>query len=149
VVLNRGSTSAPAPAVPPSTAPRVEVAVEVRGIVRAGEGCPRDPGVLAGRRVALLSAIGRPARFADTARALGAEVVHEQHHRDHAWLTDADVARFLEGASRAGAELRLTTEKDAVRLPVRALGALDVLAVAHRVVAGEAALDAALAPFGG
>ncbi len=71
---------------------------------------------LRGRRVVLLSALARPQAFADTVKALGAEVVAEQAFRDHHRFTASEVAAAAALARRHDAVL-LTTAKDDVRLP--------------------------------
>jgi tetraacyldisaccharide 4'-kinase len=70
---------------------------------------------LRGRRTVLLSAIARPAAFAATVRALGAEVAADLRFRDHHRFTAADVERAAASAKSHDAML-LTTEKDQARL---------------------------------
>jgi tetraacyldisaccharide 4'-kinase len=120
--------------------PIVEVRAEPARVSFGAEDHP--PEMLRGRRVALLSGIARPERFRTTVERLGAEVVHEERRPDHAALGALDP--FFRAADRAGAELLLTTEKDAARLSLvpRELG---VLAIEHRLVSGEDLLDEALA----
>ncbi|MCA8948409.1 MAG: tetraacyldisaccharide 4'-kinase [Planctomycetes bacterium] len=73
------------------------------------------PGALAGVRVALLSAIARPASFRATVETLGAEVVRELRYRDHHRYTDAEARAAVAVAESEGA-LLLTTEKDDAKL---------------------------------
>ncbi len=101
------------------------------------------PEWIANRRVALLSGIARPERFRRTVERLGAIVVHEDRRPDHAALGELDP--FLTAAHAAGAELSLTTEKDAARLGHRRASKLCVLAIEHRITAGAEHLEAALA----
>jgi tetraacyldisaccharide 4'-kinase len=120
--------------------PRVEVEVAASQIALAGHEHP--PEWIAGKKVALISGIARPERFRRTVEQLGANVVHEERRPDHAEL--GGLEGFLEAAERAGAEISLTTEKDAVRFLHRPKH-LAVLAIEHRVVKGEEHLSEALA----
>lgn len=103
-------------------------------------------GALRGRPVLLLSGLARPGAFRRTAEDLGARVVGERRHPDHHRFTEADLDAALAAAAAAGAELVVTTEKDAVRLaPARAADPrLAVLRIEAEVLAGEAGLDEAL-----
>lgn len=124
--------------------PRIDVGV-VPSVLRpagGGEGVPAA--TLLGKSVALLAAIARPRRFADTVEGLGGRVVHRELYRDHARLSAADVEAFVRRARTAGAEVLLTTEKDAVRIPRSALEPLTVLAIEHRLLAGADVLEQVL-----
>lgn len=90
---------------------------------------------LAGRRVALLSGIARPASFRRTVEELGAEVVADLRHPDHHRFTDAELAAAARAAQRAGAVL-VTTEKDDARMPSAGPARL-VLRIALRFLDGE------------
>lgn len=139
LVLNRTVDTDEAMKDPlPADRPHIEVVVEpVR--LKAGLDGPSTPVMsLLGASVGLLSAIARPDRFRRTLEALGARVVHEVRHPDHARLDDDTVARFVSEARVLGAERFLTTEKDAAR--GTALGPLEVLSIRHRVDQGEAIL---------
>jgi tetraacyldisaccharide 4'-kinase len=120
--------------------PIVEVGVVPARIELGEEEHP--PEWIATKRVALLSGIARPERFRRTVEELGARVVHEDRRPDHAELTELDA--FFRAATDAGAELCLTTEKDAARLLHRPEN-LAVLGIEHRILAGEELFDAALA----
>lgn len=96
---------------------------------------------LAGRRVALLSAIARPLRFRRTVEALGATVVHEEVYRDHARLPHATLRSFLSRAAATGAEHALTTEKDAVRVPEPWPHPLGMLRIDLEIVEGGSQLE--------
>lgn len=101
---------------------------------------------LRGRRVLLLSGLARPGAFRRTVEGLGATVVAERRHPDHHRFSDAELDEALGAAAAAGAELVVTTEKDAVRLaPARAAEPrLAVVRIEAEVLAGEGALDVAL-----
>ena len=72
---------------------------------------------LRGVRVAALSAIANPESFEAFLRELGSELVLTEHFADHHRYTEGEVKNFALRAREAGAELILTTEKDAVRMP--------------------------------
>jgi tetraacyldisaccharide-1-P 4'-kinase len=146
-------------ALPPEVAglSRVEVVVDAVGLSRldrerGAEALPLE--TLVGRRVGLLAAIARPERFEAMVLGLGVgAVVHRAFHRDHAFLSEAALVSAFEAARSAGAELVLTTEKDAVRcgtslaavgLRRRAPPWPAVLAIAQRIARGGEQLEAAL-----
>jgi tetraacyldisaccharide 4'-kinase len=66
--------------------------------------------------------IADPESFRATLHHLGLETEELIIFPDHHPYSEADVARILESARRAGANALVTTEKDAVRLPEAALG---------------------------
>lgn len=105
---------------------------------------------LAGRRVGLLTGVARPGSVRRTVEELGAEVVATFEFPDHRRFTEGEVGAALEAAGRAGADLLVTTEKDAVRWPagVAGDGRIRVVRVDAEVLRGDevlgAALDAAL-----
>lgn len=102
------------------------------------------PDTLAEKPVALLSAIARPERFAALVEGLGGRIVLDERLRDHAPLSKERASAFMERATAAGAELFLTTEKDAVRMGPNRPEALGVLRIAQRIAGDEEVLDRAL-----
>jgi tetraacyldisaccharide 4'-kinase len=80
-----------------------------------GEEMPLEK--LAGMKVAALSAIARPESFEGFLEQLGAELVCKDHYADHHRYTQQEIIDFINDAQKAGAELIMTTEKDAVRIP--------------------------------
>jgi tetraacyldisaccharide 4'-kinase len=71
---------------------------------------------LKGIRVATFSGIAVPESFEAFIRQLGASIVHNQRFLDHHRFTPFELDHFFRQAREAGAELVVTTEKDAVRL---------------------------------
>jgi tetraacyldisaccharide 4'-kinase len=78
----------------------------------AGRGDP----VPAGATVIAVAGIARPERFFRDASDAGLRIVEKMVFADHHPFTAADRDRITAIASRTGADLVLTTEKDAVRL---------------------------------
>jgi tetraacyldisaccharide 4'-kinase len=68
-----------------------------------------------GKRVVAFAGIGRPEKFFDTLKSLGADIVEAVPFGDHHEFTAADLARLTARARGANASL-ITTEKDFVRL---------------------------------
>ncbi len=68
------------------------------------------------RRVAAVAGIARPERFFAALRAEGWDVVCELVFRDHHWFSEAETRKIAAAAAGAGADLVVTTEKDATRL---------------------------------
>lgn len=78
---------------------------------------PQQMGMpLAGERVIAFAGIGRPAKFFETVREIGAVILEEHGFADHYAYPPAIIRRLIARA-RAEDALLVTTEKDAVRLP--------------------------------
>lgn len=105
---------------------------------------PVDPKRYAGMRVVAFAGIGRPKKFFDTLRRLGAELVTERSFPDHHPFTPGEIVSLRKLADRENA-LLITTDKDRVRLPDDWRVRIDVLHVKIRWQ-DEAALTALLAP---
>lgn len=79
----------------------------------------REPlDALRGRTVGVFSGIATPESFEDMIRAAGARIAHTRRFLDHHWFDADDLASVYAPAQAAGASWVVTTEKDAVRLPV-------------------------------
>ena len=102
-----------------------------------------EPGMamgLAGREVIAFAGIGRPEKFFDTLRALGADIIESEAFPDHHPFTPREIAGLQARAKRRGAAL-VTTEKDAMRLGPAAAQLLTVpVRLALEDQAGLAAL---------
>jgi tetraacyldisaccharide 4'-kinase len=73
---------------------------------------------LQGKRVLAFAGIGDPARFFNTLRTCGVDVVRERAFPDHHVFSQADIEGLLSEAERDGLTLA-TTEKDLSRLKLR------------------------------
>lgn len=99
---------------------------------------------LKGKRVVAFAGIGRPEKFFETLRGLGAELIEATPFPDHHRYSTAILSRLLARAEAAGAILA-TTEKDAIRLPPRFAGRVLVVRVSMGF-ADPGAVDALLRP---
>jgi tetraacyldisaccharide 4'-kinase len=73
---------------------------------------------LAGKKVSAISGIAVPESFENGLRRLGAEIVHHARYADHHRYSQQEIIETINQAVAAGAEMILTTEKDAVRFPL-------------------------------
>ncbi len=78
--------------------------------------------ILKGKKVLPLSSIGNPESFERTLNDLGALLVDSVRFPDHHLYQPGELKGVEEEAIRKGAELIITTEKDAVRLPLKESG---------------------------
>lgn len=134
-----------APAMPSPNGRPVVRAERRAEALRVG-GARLAPGALAGRRVALLSGIARPDAFRALVARLGATVVSEACFADHHRFRAGDSERALADARAAAADLIVTTEKDAARLPRPFIDRADVgvLEIAIHFPEGDAPLLSAI-----
>ena len=84
--------------------------------VFTGERKPLD--FFRGHKVAALSGIAAPRGFEETLERLGGELVHRKRFADHHRYTQQEILDAINAARDRGAEAIITTEKDAVRLPL-------------------------------
>ena len=68
--------------------------------------------------MAAVSGIAVPEGFEKGLRGLGAEIVHSAQYADHHRYTQQEIIETINCAAKAGAEVIVTTEKDAVRFPL-------------------------------
>ncbi|BDW84066.1 tetraacyldisaccharide 4'-kinase [Roseicyclus marinus] len=97
---------------------------------------------LKGLPVLAFAGIGRPEKFFQTLKAMGADIRATHALSDHQPLSDALMTRMLREARAIGAQV-VTTEKDAVRLPSPLRAQVMTVPVRLRV-ADWGPLDAAL-----
>lgn len=88
-----------------------------------------DSPVPTGTRVIAVTAIAHPERFFNDLVVAGWDVATTMAFRDHHHFTAADVDRIALQAGAAGADLVMTTEKDAVRLEAYATARVPMAAV--------------------
>lgn len=72
---------------------------------------------LTGTRVMAFCGIARPENFFDQLATLGAQPIECTSFPDHHWFSERELRQLKERFFQSGAELMVTTEKDAVRLP--------------------------------
>lgn len=89
-------------------APKASVFESANEIINADE--------LLGHRAYLFCGLGNPASFYEEVRRTGIEVVGSNTFADHHLYSQKDIARVESDARAAGADLLLTTAKDAVKL---------------------------------
>lgn len=84
---------------------------------------------LNGMRVFAFCGIGRPAKFFETLRELGAELVETRSFADHHTYRPSELRGLLDLARRGGLT-PVTTEKDAMRLPSWAQARVETVPIA-------------------
>jgi tetraacyldisaccharide 4'-kinase len=105
-----------------------EAAIAGRLPVLHGRLAARQGDDLEGRKVLAFAGIGRPAKFYETLRELGAEIIARHDFPDHHPYRADEVERLIAEAHQSGA-LAITTAKDGVRLPAGTRGEIRVLDV--------------------
>lgn len=73
---------------------------------------------LSGKKVSAVSGIAVPEGFEAGLHGLGAEIVHSARYADHHRYTQQEIIETINHAVESGAEMIITTEKDAVRFPL-------------------------------
>lgn len=138
----------------PGEAPAFIVGIRtvVSGVVRFKTQETVDPSFLNGKTVVAFSGLGDPDAFDRTLSDLKARV--EVHHRfpDHHWFTRQDLEVIARTMKETGAELLVSTEKDAVRLDRLTIEEGDILKglpfylvqIRAEVIAGNDVLAASL-----
>ncbi|HEY3177003.1 MAG TPA: tetraacyldisaccharide 4'-kinase [Candidatus Polarisedimenticolia bacterium] len=97
-------------------APIFEARTEPAALIDLASGEALPVSRLAGARVVCFAGIARPDRFFEDAARAGAEVAAAFPFPDHHRFGAADLDAIAAAASRLGADLILTTQKDAARL---------------------------------
>ncbi|MDD5698444.1 MAG: tetraacyldisaccharide 4'-kinase [Victivallaceae bacterium] len=69
------------------------------------------------KKIAAISAIACPESFEHFLGQLGGELVHSIRYTDHHRFSQQELIDFVNKSKAAGAEIIVTTEKDAVRMP--------------------------------
>ena len=89
---------------------------QVRSLMHVSTGNTHDSNWLKGKRVLIFSGIGNTGSFRDTVSDLDARILDELVFPDHYAYTDQDLHAVRDRMQNCGAELILTTEKDAVKI---------------------------------
>lgn len=72
---------------------------------------------LKGKKIAALSGIACPESFEAFLEKTGAKIVYKHDYADHHRYSQQEIIDFINNAKKAGVEIIVTTEKDAVRIP--------------------------------
>lgn len=124
--------------------PVAEASHRATGVWPVTPGSPVSEDI-SGARVYAFCGIGRPEAFRLTLEAMGAVMAGICYFPDHHRYDERDLAQLQREAAGTGAEVVLTTQKDAVKVRSRWQGMpLGEVRIALAITAGEADLDAAL-----
>lgn len=110
---------------------RVPVMYVYSSIVRLrhlSTGMTYDGDQFVGWNASIMCAIGNPRAFSDDLLQIGINIASETFYRDHHPYTQDELDRVIGEAERAGADMIVTTEKDAVRLEGLTCGQIPVYA---------------------
>lgn len=88
----------------------------LRPLTGTASGAPLPAESVSGRLVGAFAGLASPDGFGRTLRALGARLVYSRRFPDHHSYTPADLQAVAAEAASAGAEMIVTTEKDAVKI---------------------------------
>jgi tetraacyldisaccharide 4'-kinase len=69
------------------------------------------------KKIAAISAIACPESFESFLGQLGGQIVYSTHYADHHRFSQQELIDFVNASKAAGADIIVTTEKDAVRMP--------------------------------
>ena len=95
----------------------IECCHKPKFIIAMADGKQHELDFISGKKVAAISAIAKPASFENFLEQLGAKLVCRDHYADHHRYTKQEILDFISQAKESGAEMIVTTEKDAVRIP--------------------------------
>jgi len=110
---------------------RKHLATRLSNTIPVVQACLKPRGDLAqfsGQDVIAFAGIGRPEKFFQTLESLGARIVRRMSFADHHPYTEADIQPILDEAFRVKA-IPVTTEKDAIRLPIDQRQQVDVVGI--------------------
>ncbi len=93
--------------------------------IRTEERLPLE--FLDGKKVASICGIAKPESFETFLHGFGADLIRHQRYADHHRYSLNEIKSFIQDAEEAGAQLILTTEKDAVRFPELAQQSIPIL----------------------
>ena len=98
---------------------------------------------LSGKRVAAICGIAVPESFEDYLKALGGTIVYHECYVDHHRYRESEIESFCKKGLEHGADMFVTTEKDAVRIPKVETGGRPFmfLRVEIRILKGAAYFD--------
>jgi tetraacyldisaccharide 4'-kinase len=96
--------------------PPVSVRFQTEALVHVRTGAKQDPTSVGGRPTVMFSGIANPASFKALLVGQGCRIVTELVFPDHHRYSAADVQAVREWASQRGADLIVTTEKDAFKV---------------------------------
>ncbi len=123
----------PGAAVPSLPIPSFLIRTQVDGVYKDGEPVPLES--IRGRAIIAFAGIAKPERFFSTLESLGLRPVKCIRFRDHHRFSRRDIARM-------GGEVRITTEKDAVRLENLGAGDFVWVRVSAKIPEFDSLLDA-------
>lgn len=95
------------------------------------------PEELTSKRLFAFAGLANNDQFFESLRGLGLNVIATKSFRDHYRYTPADVAALKDAARDAGAEILVTTEKDAVKIDDR-----DIIPIAAEMIVEPEVLEA-------
>jgi len=103
-------------------------------------------GLLAGRKVASLSGIAQPESFEAKLSEIGAQLVLARRFADHHRFSQQEVLDAINRGKKRGAEMLVTTQKDAVRFPKLDRRDLPIyfMRVEIKITAGASGFDEAV-----
>jgi len=102
-------------------------------LIRLDGAVVASPADFAGKRVASMSGVARPARFVADLELLGMEIALRRDFDDHHRYTREELSEVVARAREARAEAIVTTEKDASNLPAGLAGPLALPIFAARI----------------
>jgi tetraacyldisaccharide 4'-kinase len=102
--------------------------------------------LLHGRKVASFSGIAQPESFESKLTELGAQIVLARRFADHHRFTQQEVIEAINRGKTRGAEMMVTTQKDAVRFPKLDRRDLPIyfMRVEIKIIAGASGFDEAV-----